>query len=84
MQIDLDESKAMIEAKGDMRVTSEDGTEYILPIVRVSYRISASGINCDIELGNIERPLDQGILDIYRRVESESRLSDKRTAQLFP
>jgi hypothetical protein len=81
--INLDDARAMIEARGKMRVTSEQGVEYVLPISRVAYKISASGVTADLELGGLEIPFQQQILDMLRKVEEETRLQDKRTAQLF-
>lgn len=78
----LDDTKAMIEARGLMRVTGHDGTSYSLDIARVEYTISPAGIRADVELGKLEEPMEKTILDIMRRVEEESRLADKRTSQL--
>jgi hypothetical protein len=78
----LDQDKAKIAALGQIRLNAEDGTAYTLPVKRVTYKMSAAGILADIELGRVIVPFEQQILDILRRVQEESSLADKRTAQL--
>jgi hypothetical protein len=78
----LDREKAKIAALGRIRLTTEDGAEYTLPVKRVTYKMNAAGIMADIELGRVIVPFEQHLLDILRRIQEESRLADKRTAQL--
>jgi hypothetical protein len=78
----LDSDKNKIEARGKIRLTTEDGAEYSLPIKRVTYTISTGGIMADIELGQIDVPFEWHLLEILRKIQEESRLADKRTKQL--
>ncbi len=78
----LDQRRAKIEARGQLRVTTEDGTAYTLPIKRVSYKIDSTGILADIDLGTVYVPFEKHVLKILRRIEEEGRLADKRTEQL--
>lgn len=82
-QIDVDLLKTLILPQGKMKVTSETGLEYTLPIKKITYSISPSGILADIELGEIRKPFEKHIVDLLRRIEEESHLQDKRTAQLY-
>lgn len=79
----LDQDKAKIEAEGRIRLTTEAGEEYTLPVKRVTYRMSAAGIAADLELGRLAVPFEQHVLDILRRIQEEQRLGDTRTKQLY-
>ena len=79
----LDDDKTKIEAKGKARLTTANGTEYTLFIKRVGYKISAAGISADLELGQLAVPLEQQMVDLFRRIQEEQRLGDKRTKQLY-
>lgn len=41
----------LIKAEGKARITCRDGTVYELAIVKVTYKISSSGMTCNMELG---------------------------------
>jgi len=46
----FDTTRAKIEAKGKIRITTHEGTEYTLYIKRIGYSISSGGITGEIEL----------------------------------
>lgn len=78
----LDQDKSKISALGRIQLTAEDGTAYTLNVKRVVYTMSMAGIVANIELGRVIVPFEQQLLNILRRVQEESSLSDQRTAQL--
>jgi len=45
--------KKLIKADGKARVTCRDGTVYELAIVKVTYKVSSSGMTCNMELGTL-------------------------------
>jgi hypothetical protein len=78
--IDIYQEK--IEAVGNARITSVDGlNEYTLPIERVVYNFSASGIEVKAELGELDTTFTYEQLKIKQKVIEQEQLNDQRTAQ---
>lgn len=46
----LDDTKAKIEARGKIRITTYEGSEYELSIKKIGYSITSGGITADLEL----------------------------------
>lgn len=80
-QTNLNEIRKKIEAKGKIRISS-GGNSYDLVIKKVAYTISAEGVRCNIELGTLNIPFEEHIVNLLRKIEEEQRLNDKRVNQL--
>jgi hypothetical protein len=78
----FDTTKAKIEARGKIVITTFDGSVYTAPLMRVLYRISSAGTLGEIECGAVLIPFEQQFVGQLKRMDDEQRLSDKRTEEL--
>jgi hypothetical protein len=78
----FDTTKAKIEAKGKIVITTFDSSTYTAPLKRVLYRISSAGTLGEIECGAVLIPFEQQFVGQLKRMDDEQRLSDKRTEEL--
>jgi hypothetical protein len=83
MSLLFDTGKTKVECRGQVRVTTDDGSSYTEAVKRINYRLSGAGITADLELGQIQVPLEKRIVDLFRLIKDQERLGDQRTKQLF-
>ena len=79
----FDTTKAKIDSKGRIRITTFDDATYTLQIKRVLYRISSAGTLGEIEGGAVLIPFEQQMVQMIQGQEEERRLADKRTQELY-
>ena len=70
-----------VVVNGKARVTLYDGTEYQIQVRRVKYTISSEGILADVELGELEAPIEGPFLEIARKIAAETRINDRRAVE---
>lgn len=72
----------LIKAYGKARIYDKDGISYEYPIKKVKYKVTSSGITADLELGKLDRPLTEEILDLMRNLENQEKLQASNVSQL--
>jgi hypothetical protein len=75
-------NKILIKAFGKARIFDENGNKYELPIKKITYKISTQGITCDMELGDLEQPIQEEFLDLIRDLKNEELLQASNAIQL--
>jgi len=79
----FDTTKAKIDSKGRIKITTFDGATYTLQIKRVLYRISSAGTLGEIEGGAVLIPFEEHFVAQLKQAGEEQRLGDKRTKELY-
>lgn len=73
-----------IEAEGKARIFDKDGNKIELAIKKVRYRCSSSGIIANLELGELELPVEREIVNLLRDLEKERALAQANVKSLAP
>lgn len=80
----IDINGTLIRAEGKARIYDKEGRSYEYPIKKVIYKIVSSGITADLELGELDRPLAEEILEMMRDLKNQEYLQASNVAQLSP
>lgn len=68
---------------GLARIVSEDGQYvYDYPISEIKYELSASGLRCDMELGDTKKPVERWFVRLQRDAANAEALGAANTKQL--
>jgi hypothetical protein len=80
--VDLDNTR--IEAAGKASIRPTSGAAVELFIKKAVYRVSAEGITCSLDLGEVDMPIEREILNLLRDIKNEELLQAANVRQLAP